>query len=210
MSSKPRYHHGNLRPALIDAGVELARAGGPDAVVVREASRRVGVSHNAAYRHFPDRDALLKAVAERSMGQLAQLMERLIAEVDPDDTGVDAANRRLNATGRAYVRFALSEPGLFRTAFAVSPRLEHFGPGEGTGESGLNPYELLNRQLDELVAAGGLPPARRPFADVTAWSAVHGISMLLLEGPLRALPESEREAALESLLGTIERGLTAD
>ena len=79
-----------------------------------------------------------------------------------------AANRRLRATGRAYVRFA----------------------------------------LDELMDAGGLPPERRPNADVTAWSAVHGISMLMLEGPLRDLSEGEREAALDSLLATVERGLT--
>lgn len=209
MTPKAAYHHGNLRAALIEAGAELARAGGPDAVVVREASRRVGVSHNAAYRHFPDRDALLKAVAERSMSQLAGLMEKLIADIDPSDRSAAAANRRLRATGRAYVKFALGEPGLFRTAFAVSPRLEHFGPGEGAGETGLNPYELLNRQLDELVQAGGLPPERRPYADTTAWSAVHGISMLMLDGPLRALPEAEREVAVNSLLDTIERGLAS-
>ena len=208
MTPKARYHHGNLRAALIEAGLELARAGGPDAVVVREASRRVGVSHNAAYRHFPDRDELLKAVAERSMSELARLMERLISDVDPGDASVAAANRRLRATGTAYVRFALSEPGLFRTAFAVPRRLQHFGPGEGAGDSGLSPYELLNRQLDELVEAGGLAPQRRPMADVTAWSAVHGMSMLMLEGPLRELPENEREAALSSLLDTVERGLT--
>jgi AcrR family transcriptional regulator len=208
MAEKPRYHHGNLRPALIEAGVELARTGGPDAVVVREASRRVGVSHNAAYRHFPDRDALVKAVAERSMSELARLMERLMAEIDPGDTSVAAANRRLRATGQAYVRFALTEPGLFRTAFAVSRRLEHFGPGEGAAESGLNPYELLNRQLDELMEAGGLPAERRPYADTTAWAGVHGISVLMLDGPLRDLPEAEREAATASLLDNIERGLT--
>src|SRR5947209_13749445 len=206
--AKARYHHGKLRAALIDAGVELAQAGGPDAVVVREASRRVGVSHNAAYRHFPDRDTLVRAVAERSMGELAGLMEHLIDDVGREDTSVTAANLRLRATGVAYVRFALSEPGLFRTAFAVARQLQHFGPGEGTGESGLNPYELLNRQLDELVLAGGLSPERRPYADTTAWSAVHGLSMLFLEGPLRELPDAERQAALESLLDTIERGLT--
>jgi AcrR family transcriptional regulator len=208
MPSKARYHHGNLRAALIDAGVELARAGGPDAVVVREASRRVGVSHNAAYRHFPDRDTLLRAVAERSMSELARLMERKIADVDPGDSGLAAANRRLRGTGVAYVTFALSEPGLFRTAFAVPHRLERFGPGEGVGDSGLGPYELLNRQLDELVAAGGLTPERRLHADLTAWSAVHGFSALMLEGPLREFPDSERQAALDSLLDTIERGLT--
>ncbi|MHB8533431.1 MAG: TetR/AcrR family transcriptional regulator, partial [Solirubrobacteraceae bacterium] len=108
------YHHGNLAEALVDAALELARAGGPDAIVVREASRRVGVSHNAAYRHFPDRESLLAAVAGRCMERLAALMQLLIGEIAPSDTSLAAARARLRATGRAYVEFAIAEPGLFR------------------------------------------------------------------------------------------------
>jgi AcrR family transcriptional regulator len=208
MSSRSRYHHGNLRAALIDAGVELARAGGPEAIVVREASRQVGVSHNAAYRHFPDRDTLLKSVAERSMSQLARLMEELIGAVTPGPNPVETARRRLRATGEAYVQFALTEPGLFRTAFAVPDRLEYFGPDEGVGAAGLGPFGLLTRQLDELEQAGGLPEERRPYAEIVAWSAVHGISMLLLEGPLRELPGAETRAATLRLLDAIEHGLS--
>src|SRR5215831_10858058 len=126
-SGKASYHHGNLRPALIEAGFELAREGGPGAVLVREASRRVGVSHNAAYRHFPGRDELLKAVGERSMSELAKLMEKLIAEVPDTGDSVEVALRRLRATGMAYVQFALNEPGLFRTAFSVPHSLAPFG-----------------------------------------------------------------------------------
>ena len=97
------YHHGGLREALIEAGVALARVGGPDAVVLREASRRVGVSHNAAYRHFSNRDELLQAIAERSRAELARLMQQLIAEVDPGDRSLEAAKQRFRATGVAYV-----------------------------------------------------------------------------------------------------------
>src|SRR5689334_10626149 len=168
MTRRAPYHHGNLRAALIDAGVELAREGGPDAIVVREASRRVGVSHNAAYRHFPGRDELLKAVGERCMSELAQLMERLIAEVPDDGDPLELALRRLRATGSAYVQFALTEPGLFRTAFSVPDRLAPLGPGEGVGDSGLGPYGLLSAQLDRLEAVGGLDPKLRPFAETTA------------------------------------------
>ncbi len=205
-AAKASYHHGNLRPALIEAGLELAREGGPDAVLVREASRRVGVSHNAAYRHFPGRDELLKAVGERCMGELAKLMEKLLAEVNEDGDRVEVAQRRLRATGSAYVEFALTEPGLFRTAFSVPHQLAPFGPGEGVGESGLGPYGLLSAQLDALEATGGLDPTVRPFAETTAWSAVHGFSMLVLDGPLRALGEAERQAALTQLLDTLDRG----
>lgn len=206
---RTRYHHGNLRSALIEAGLELARAGGPAAVVVREASRRVGVSHNAAYRHFPDRDALLGAVCARCMSELARLVERMIDAVAPLDDPLELARRRLRATGTAYVHFALAEPGLFRTAFAVPDALPQERHEEGVGDSGLGPYGLLNRQLDELAAAGGIPPQRRAGAELTAWSSVHGLSTLLLDGPLRSLGPDEREAALARLLDTVERGLAA-
>jgi AcrR family transcriptional regulator len=58
------YHHGNLRPALVETAVELARATGPEGVVLREVARQTGVSHNAAYRHFADRDELLAELVE--------------------------------------------------------------------------------------------------------------------------------------------------
>ena len=207
-AAKPRpYHHGNLAVALLDAGMQLAREGGPAAVVVREASRRVGVSHNAAYRHFPDRDALLAEVCDRCMAELARLMERLIDAVPPGPDALATARERLRATGRAYVRFAITEPGLFRTAFAV-----HEQPPEREGAGGqeqLGPFSLLARELDGLLAAGGMVPERRPGAELVAWSAVHGFSSLLLDGPLRGLPEAERSAALEALLTTVEQGLSA-
>jgi AcrR family transcriptional regulator len=204
---KATYHHGNLRLELIEAGLQLARDGGPDAVVLREASRRAGVSHNAAYRHFADRDSLLKAICDRCMRSLAQLMEQRIAEVGPQRRGLAAARARLRATGSAYVEFALKEPGLFRTAFAVPPGLGYLEDDEGLGDSGLGPLELLCAQLDALSAAGGLPRERRANAEIAAWASVHGLSMLLLEGPLREVPESEREALLTRLLDTLERGL---
>jgi AcrR family transcriptional regulator len=204
MATKPSYHHGNLRAALIDAGFELARAGGPDAVVLREASRQVGVSHNAAYRHFPDRQALLEAVGERCMRELALLMERLIAEVDASDRSVEAATARLRAVGTAYVRFALTEPGLFRTGFAAAGRDEHI-PGTTSNPAG--PFELLGAQLDGLLEAGAMDPEMRPNAEFAAWSAVHGFSMLCLDGPLHDMPEAERAAALDRTLQTVERGL---
>ena len=207
VSSSRSYHHGNLRAALLDAGVELAREGGPDAVVLREASRRAGVSHNAVYRHFSDRDALLRAVCGRCMGALARLMEQRIGEVDPAGGEAQVTRARLRATGTAYLEFAQSEPGWFRTAFAVPPGLAYLDEGEGVGDSGLGPLELLGAQLDALTAAGLLPAERRPGAEVVAWAGVHGLAMLLLDGPLRELTRGERDAAAVHLLETIERGL---
>jgi AcrR family transcriptional regulator len=161
----------------------------------------VGVSHAAAYRHFADREALVDAVAERAMaGLIARVRERLAAveEADP----VARARRRLQQIGVGYVDFALAEAGLFRLLFTAYP-----DPPEGTNPDGEDPYSLLNAALDELVAVGYLDAGDRVGADVTCWSAVHGFSMLNVEGPLRGMPEVDREAALTGLLLGIDRGL---
>lgn len=202
------YHHGNLHAALVEAAVALAREGGPDAVVLREVSRRAGVSHNAGYRHFADRDALLGEVCGVGMSALARAMEAEIAKVRGGRDAREVAWRRLTATGRAYVHFALAEPGLFRTAFSVPESTDHSVEGsKGLGDSGLNPYSLLNRCLDELVGTGAIAPARRPLAELVAWSAVHGYAVLMLDGPLRALPDATRDKGLRKLLGSIRGGI---
>lgn len=203
------YHHGNLREALVEAGVELARTGGPGAVVLRAASRRAGVSHNAAYRHFANQEDLVAAVAERCMTRLGLLMiERsdLVTAQGP----VRRARARLEAIGRAYIDFARTEPGWFRTAF-TSARSHSAGepsPAESTdAERVTNPYFLLSARLDELVAVGALTPERRRGAEYAAWSGVHGLSSLLLDGPLRDLPEPEVERAIAIVLAAVNRGL---
>jgi AcrR family transcriptional regulator len=207
--SRP-YHHGQLRSALVDAGLSLARSAGPEAVVLRAVSRSAGVSHNAAYRHFADHDELMRAVCERCMRELALLMEKRVASVPASGSEIDDAWARLDALGRAYVEFATTETGWFRTAFSVPPSVHTFGPGEGVGDSGLGPYELLGQRLDELVAVGAMPAERRPGAEYAAWSSVHGLSTLLTSGPLRELPKDERKRALQAVLTGTSRGLGAD
>lgn len=196
------YHHGNLRPVLVDTAVELARSTGPDGVVLREVARRAGVSHNAAYRHFADRAALLDEVSGRGYAELEQAMRARIAAVSEKDPRARAL-ARLRATGRAYVAFALAEPGLFATAF-TSPTASHphAWPEELTG-----PYLVLNTVLDELVACGALAAERREGADVACWATVHGFAELVGTGPLRDLPPEGREPLLEVVLDVVQRGL---
>jgi AcrR family transcriptional regulator len=198
--SRP-YHHGNLRATLVGAAMELARAGGPDAVVLRAASRQAGVSHNAAYRHFADHDELLAAVSARCMAELAGMMEERTRAVRVRDP-VRRARARLEAIGRAYIEFAVTEPGWFRTAFAGAG-LRDGGDEPGGGD----PFSLLSARLDELVEVGALPPERRPGAEHAAWSMVHGLSSLLLDGPLRGLSAAERESVTRTVLSVVRRGL---
>jgi AcrR family transcriptional regulator len=196
------YHHGNLRPVLIDTAVALARTTGPDGVVLREVARRAGVSHNAAYRHFDDRAALLAEVSLCAMADLEEAMQTRIDAVPLTDPTA-RATERLRETGRAYVDFALREPGLFEVAFTApeGPSV-HSEPDTPTG-----PYAVLNAVLDELVACGAVTPERRLGADVACWAAVHGFASLSVDGPLRAMPKEMRGPLLEIVLDVVHRGL---
>ena len=203
------YHHGDLRRALLDAGVALARTSGPEAVVLRAATRAAGVAPNAAYRHFADRDALLAAVALAAQAQVAAAMERELAQVAADADPLARARAAVRAVGTGYLRFARQEPGLFRTAFTVNDDLRHAADPAGRGPGGRTPFELLGDALDGLVAAGGLAEDHRRGADLLAWSAVHGLATLLLTGPLRHLDADTVEALGRRLLDMVERGLPA-
>jgi AcrR family transcriptional regulator len=200
------YHHGALHSALVDASIALAREGGPDRVVLREAARAAGVSHSAAYRHFADREALLAEVSRFARRELAAEMRRRVNRTkDP--------RRRLRAVGMAYVDFALSQPGLFRTAFTSHPvpsDVERHAPSDEpesrSATESTDPYGILGQVLDEAQDAGLLHPNRRPGAEIAAWSAVHGLASLLLDGPL-ATTATGMQFALSQVLELVERGL---
>lgn len=211
--TRSTYRHGDLRRALVEAGIELARQGGPEAVVLREATRRAGVVPNAAYRHFSSREALLAAVRSSALSSLAEAME---AELDRTATirRADArARAMLRAVGTGYLNFAFAETGLFRMAFAPLEGVRT--PGDtreppdpaNAGKSGLNPFQLLGSALDAMVAADVLPAARRPAAEFLAWSGVHGLAMLVIDGPLRGLPPAQIDILGQRVIDMVEKGL---
>ena len=193
----------------------MARTGGPDAVVLREATRAAGVSPNAAYRHFADRQALLHAVSNAALGLTADRIERELATVpavaadaSPGDTNqIEIARQRLRAVGTGYIAFAREEPGLFRTAFSVPDNLQHAADPAKAGRSGLTPFQLVGAALDGLVRVGVLSPERRVNAEFLAWSAVHGLGMLVIDGPLRGLTDPMITESTSRLLDMVERGL---
>ncbi|NRF67962.1 TetR/AcrR family transcriptional regulator [Aquincola sp. S2] len=205
--TRSAYRHGDLRRALLEAGIDLAREGGPAAVLLREATRRAGVVPNAAYRHFASRDDLLAAVREAAVAMVARAMEHELAALGAPKTSARYAHATLRAVGAGYLRFARDEPGLFQTAFKrqFDPSVPA-GP-TSAGDSGLGPFGLLCSALDRMVAAGALPPARRPGAEFLAWSAVHGLAMLTIEGPLSGVPDPMLDGLAERLLSMVERGL---
>ncbi|KMZ12895.1 Transcriptional regulator, TetR family [Candidatus Burkholderia humilis] len=120
----------------------------------------------------------------------------------------DSAKAGLRAIGAGYLSFAQNETGLFRTAFAAPPaEWEAHEGAYGKGPSGLDPFELLSRALDEMVETGALDEARRPEAEYLAWSAMHGFALLLIEGPLQGLGRAHIEPLAERLLDMVEQGL---
>ena len=178
--TKSTYHHGDLAMALIDAGLQLTRLGGPEALTIRAATRHAGVSPNAAYRHFTDREALLNAVALAIPDRMAA---RMLPAANRRGSPQTQARNQLRAVGLGYIDFALDEPGWFTVAF--------FGSGVGAPADHIPPplLALLNA-LDAMAESGAMPSERRPGAQWPCWSAVHGFAELALRGPLRGSPRS--------------------
>jgi len=205
-AERRRRPRGAVRDGLVAAGLELARTGGPDAVVLREATRVVGVVPNAAYRHFADRDELLTAVCAAAMRELAARMAAGVARVRGKHGDAAAARRRLRAIGTAYLEFARKEPGLFATAFAVPQQHNYDAPDGGTGQD-RTPLGQLRTELNELVDAGVLHGQRRDGIEYPIWSAVHGLAVLAGQGPLRDVPDATRHHLEELTFTFIDEGL---
>ena len=213
IKSASSYHHGDLRNALVDAAATLAREGGPDAVVLREAARRVGVTPAAAYHHFANHEQLVQAVKQQALALLTNEMESAFAheqtppgEIPQPESPADVARRRLRALGTAYLRFAFDEPGLFRLAFGPRGSWPTNEPARAQDHTA-GPLVLLCRVLDELAAAGAIPAERQPGLEYVAWAEVHGIASFCLDGPLARVDPGTREQIIGQALDSIVRGL---
>lgn len=203
-AARTSYHHGDLRNALIRAAVALAEQGGPDAVTIRAAARAAGVTPTAAYRHFSGHSELLAAAKELAISELTRAIRRCIDEVVESGDPVRVAVHRAAAIGRGYVQFALAEPGLFRTAFCLDAPTE---PVLSKTSEDDHPLGMLAGVLDELARVGFMDAAQRPLAEIGAWSTVHGLAMLLVDGPLTDLPAAERDLVVHRTIALALRGL---
>jgi AcrR family transcriptional regulator len=181
-SNRSSYHHGALRPALIAAARALLDEGGPDAVGLREAARRVGVSATATYRHFKDKEALLAALAVEGFREFGAALAATQSDPNP-----------LSTMGAAYVDFALAKPGMFRLMF--SPMLSARRGDEELHAAANAAFATLARGVG---ARAETPPTTEiPPAAIAAWSLVHGLSHLILDG---VLPRSEAETFKRAIL----------
>ena len=176
--SKRGYHHGDLRTAAVEAGLALLEDRTADDVGLREVARAVGVSATALYRHFPDKEALRHALAIEGFARLAAAQIAAQAGAGPGIAG-------FNATGRAYVRFALANPGLFRLMFSSTPAFDALGGGDAKHDEAMR---LLQDNAARLVRGDAGPAAARLFA-LRAWALVHGLAVLLLDRQIEGSDE---------------------
>lgn len=156
---------------MINEGLRLLGEREADSLSLREVARNVGVTATSVYRHFPDKDALMTALAREGLARLAQAQHAAADAADGDDA--------FAATGRAYIRFALANPALFRLIFA-SPILAR-DKGEGVAEPEAMAFL---RQNAAAVANSGIDDPAARIQAVHAWSLVHGLAMLMLDGQI--------------------------
>ena len=162
------YHHGDLRAALIEAGMALLAEREADTLGLREVARAVGVSATAVYRHFPDKGALLGAMAHEGLQRLGAAQ-------------AEAGKQGFGAIGRAYITFALENPALFRLIFANSPNHKPLDWNSDDPDT----MPLLRMAAVRDVAEAQGETAARLFA-LESWALVHGLAVLLLDGQVKA------------------------
>ena len=211
-----RRYHDRVHLAEVLAALRTLATPGPLPVPVVCAA----YWHDAVYDGAADdeqRSADLAARVLTGLGTPPHVVDEVVRLVlltvthDPapdDGPGAllcDADLAVLAADEDRYLRYAQDEPGMFRTAFAAADELTD--DDDATGDSGRPPFGLLTAALDDLVSAGVLPPRRRPDAELMAWSAVHGLSMLLIDGPLSHLDRADADRVGRQLLDHVEAGL---
>lgn len=206
-ASRP-YHYGDLRSALIESGLHLCRSGGINALALREVTRSVGVSPNAAYRHFADQRALVVAVADQVQDLLATRMLDKMQKASAETAGAKRALARLRGVGLGYIDFAVSEPGWFELAFLSQDTPAGSPPSVTRDGKVPPPYQLLIDALNDLLAVGVLTLQQRADAEWSCWSTVHGFADLATRGPLRAQPRTTIDTLATRVVDTIIQGVT--
>ncbi len=188
------YHHGDLRRALLAAASALLAEVGPAALSLRAVARAAGVTHAAPYRHFPDKAALLAALATDGFERLRAAMDAAREAAGPD------SGARLAAVGRAYVQSAVSAPAEFRLMFGApaASRAEHpeLEAAAAAAFGGLVDA-VAEAQAGGQVRAGPIEPLA-----LAAWAAMHGLAALAVDGQLPGPAEADADpvAAVQDVL----------
>ena len=184
MPKKKSYHHGDLKNALIKAGVEILAKDGVSGLSLRKVALKAGVSHTAPYSHFADKQALIAAISTEGFRQLYEKVS-MVAEANKEQPSM-----QLVEVAWSYVQFAMDDPGLFKVMFSGVLEKEKEYP-EFVAESQRN-FQLLKMIVEANQASGRLRSGSSELAVLSAWGIIHGFVMLLLEGQIpRAILEQK-------------------
>jgi AcrR family transcriptional regulator len=199
------YHHGNLAAALVEAALALLDETQDWAFSLREVARRAGVSHNAPYKHFPERRDLLAAVAARGFEVLA---ERTLSSLQ----GLTDARARLLACGRAFVAHGIANPALYRLMFSAV--LSSPGAGRPAIEkaAAAKARAIVDDTLADAVRSGAFPssmanPRQSAAASLAMWSMLHGLTMLAIDDFVG--PSKQVETLVDPILGALLNGIAS-
>lgn len=198
---RDRYHHGDLRRALLEAAGRLLEEGGAATLSLREAARMSGVSRTAPYRHFPDKESLLAALAAEGFRWLADSWRR--AEVEGHN-----ADRRLQLVAWDYVAFARDNPARFRLMFGDFIQDKEAYPEfqQAARES----YRLLQEAVAQRLSQPDVEGCNVNLGAIGSWVVVHGIANLLIDNKLKGLEDPAAQQQLVTALSRIfVTGLTA-
>jgi AcrR family transcriptional regulator len=179
-----RYHHGDLRNALLQAGLALLAEEGIAGLDMRKVARAAGVSHAAPYRHFADKQALLAAIAEDGFRQLASRMDAAIGQAPTN------AGDRLEQLAHAYVRFALDHPAHMREMFSGLTAERAAYPGLYVAAK--QAFQRVVQVIERGQARGEIGPGDPTNLSMVAWTQIHGIAMLLIEDQLPGVKGDEQ------------------
>ena len=176
MPKKKTYHHGDLKNALIKAGVEILAKDGVSGLSLRKVAQKAGVSHSAPYSHFVDKQALIAAISTEGFRQLYKRINAIANKYAAQPS------EQLNEAAWTYVQFALDDPDRFKVMFSAVLEKEKEYP-EFVTESQRN-FQLVKMIVEANQAAGKLRGGPSDLAALSAWGIVHGFVMLLLEGQI--------------------------
>jgi len=183
--TKAVYHHGDLRNALIAAGLKILAQEGAQALTLRAVARQAQVSHAAPYRHFASKEALLAAIAEEGFNELSQRLSETRENFGSDP------RQLLQGIAWAYIKFAQDKPDHWRIMFSNLIADREAYPSLMT--AGLSSFNLLVDMIRAGQASGGISEGDPQLLALAGWSMVHGLSMLLIEDQVR-LTVGERAA----------------
>ena len=200
MATRLPYHHGNLKPALLRAALELIAEVGPAAFTLREVARRAGISHNAPYRHFRDKDELLAAVATEGFERL----EEALLKPQKTNRKPHPALRWLQASGVAYLRFALGSPEHLLVMFDWALPLDQYPELCAASKRA---FGVLVGFVEAAQAEGSLPAGDPMELACMAWSLVHGVAKLAIAKRFPFQAEAEVLRFAERAIKTLYDGM---